>query len=171
MQLRIVVSRITVEICHTLSAKGFQGRFPFNKHSGLNFRKFHMPNETEVSGYTDPTQAPAYCSCKQDTKERYGGQQNFAKWKGTFRSHRPKRPVRSRWPPSKLVPIITGGSKPKWSVPFDVSTEISEFRVEWKVPQIFIIKDQRQRAVAKELGTRGKLKKYRVLMKCHATPH
>ena len=34
---------------------GIQGRLPFNKNSGLKFRKFHVPNETVHS--TDPTQA------------------------------------------------------------------------------------------------------------------
>ena len=50
------------------------------------------------SGYTDPTQATARflcCSCKQDTKEPYWGQQ-FVKWKGTFQPNRPKWPDLSK---------------------------------------------------------------------------
>ena len=36
-----------------------QGRFPFNKNSGLKFRKLHVLNGTVHSGCTDPTQATA----------------------------------------------------------------------------------------------------------------
>ena len=35
------------------------GRFPFNKNSGLKFRKSHVPNGTVQSGCTDSTQATA----------------------------------------------------------------------------------------------------------------
>ena len=47
------------------------GHFPFNKNAGLKFWKFHVPNGTVHSGYTDSTQATVrfsngYCSCKQD---------------------------------------------------------------------------------------------------------
>ena len=35
------------------------GRFPFNKNSGLKFRKLHVLNGTVHSGCTDPTQATA----------------------------------------------------------------------------------------------------------------
>ena len=35
------------------------GRFPFNKNSGLKFRKFRVLNGTVHSGCTDPTQATA----------------------------------------------------------------------------------------------------------------
>ena len=31
------------------------GRFPFNKNSGLKFRKFYVPNGTVHSGCADPT--------------------------------------------------------------------------------------------------------------------
>ena len=36
-----------------------QGRFPFNKNSGLKFPKLHVLNGTVHSGCTDPTQATA----------------------------------------------------------------------------------------------------------------
>ena len=38
---------------------GVYGRFPFNKNSGLKFRKLHVLNGTVHSGCTDPTQATA----------------------------------------------------------------------------------------------------------------
>ena len=48
-----------------------------NQNSGLKFRKFHVP-----SGKVFRLHRPdlshrvfGYCSCKQDTKERYWGQQ------------------------------------------------------------------------------------------------
>ena len=57
---------------------------------------------TFTSGCSDLTQAPArlydvYCSCKQYIYKRRGtGDNNFVKWKGTFRSDRPKWPDRSK---------------------------------------------------------------------------
>ena len=36
-----------------------KGRFPFNKNSGLKFRKLHVLNGTVHAGCTDPTQATA----------------------------------------------------------------------------------------------------------------
>ena len=47
------------------------------------------------------------------------GDNNFAKWKGTFRSDRPKWPDRSEWTNFKAGPEYTGRTKPKWSVSFD----------------------------------------------------
>ena len=58
--------------------------------------------------------------------EKYGtGDNNFGKWKGTFRSHRTKWPDRSQWTTFKAGPEYSGRTKPKWSVPFDEPTEIS----------------------------------------------
>ena len=108
-----------------------QGRFPFNKNSGLNFRKFHVPNGTSGtvrSVCTHPTQASArsvivlVSYCNQDTKEQYWGQQFCQK-----ESDRPKWP----WPDwSKRTtfnpgPEYSDGTKPKWYVPFDIPTIIS----------------------------------------------
>ena len=39
--------------------RGNKGRFPFNKNSGLKFRKFRVLNGTVHCGCTDPTQATA----------------------------------------------------------------------------------------------------------------
>ena len=65
-----------------------------------------------------------YFSCKQDTKERYWGQ-HFVKWKGSFRSDQLKWPDQSKWTTFKADPEYSGRTKPKWSVPLDVSTEFS----------------------------------------------
>ena len=103
------------------------GCFPFNKNSGLKFRKFYVFNGTVHSGCIDPTQATTHLVIvlasriqKSDT-----GDNNFVQWKGTFRSHRLKRPDRSKRTTFKAGPEYSGQTKPKWSVPFDVATEIT----------------------------------------------
>ena len=53
------------------------------------------------------------------------GDNNFGKWKATFRSDRPKWPDQSQWTTFKAGPEYSGRTKPKWSVPFDEPTEIS----------------------------------------------
>ena len=53
------------------------------------------------------------------------GDNNFGKWKGTFRSDRPKWPDQSQWTTFKAGPEDSGQTKPKWAVPFDVPTEIT----------------------------------------------
>ena len=53
------------------------------------------------------------------------GDNNFGKWKGTFRSDRPKWPDRSLRTTFKAGPEYSGRNRPKWSVPFDEPTEIS----------------------------------------------
>ena len=65
-----------------------QGRFPFKKNSGLKFRKFHVPNVTVHSGCTHPTQATARLVIVLVSRiQKSGtGNNNFVKWKGTFRS-------------------------------------------------------------------------------------
>ena len=70
----------------------FLGRFPFNKNSGLKFRKFYVFNGTVHSGYTDPTQATARLVIVLASRiQKSGtGDNNFVKWKETFRSDRPK---------------------------------------------------------------------------------
>ena len=71
---------------------GNQGRFPFNKNSGLKFRRFYVFNGTVHSGCTDPTQATARLVIVLASRiQKSGtGDNNFVKWKGTFRSDRPK---------------------------------------------------------------------------------
>ena len=53
------------------------------------------------------------------------GDNNFVKWRGTFPSNRPKWSDRSKWTTLKAGPKYSCGTKPKWSIPFDVPTEIS----------------------------------------------
>ena len=73
----------------------------------------------------DPShRAFGYCSCKQDTKEEYWGQQ-FCQMERDVRSERRKLPDRSKWTTFKAGPEYSGRTEPEWSVPFDVSTEIS----------------------------------------------
>lgn len=105
------------------------GRFPFNKNSGLKFRKFYVPNGTVHSGCTDPTQATARLVIVLVSRIKKSGTRDnsFVQWKGTFRSDRPKWPDRSKWTMAtfKTGSEYSGRTKPKWSVPFDVPTEIS----------------------------------------------
>ena len=89
-----------------------------------------MPNGTEHSGCIDPTQATARQArlvivLVSRIQKSGTGNNNFVKWKGTFRSDRPKWPDRSLWTTFKAGPEYSGRTKPKLSVPFDVLTEIS----------------------------------------------
>ena len=72
----------------------------------LDILKFHVPSGTIHSGYTDPTQATARLVIVLVSRiQKSGtGDNNFVKWKGTFRSYRPTemtRPVKvdhlKRW--------------------------------------------------------------------------
>ena len=84
-------------------------RFPFNKNFGLKIQKFHVPNGTVHSGFTDPFQATG-CLLIVPTASRIQksgtGDTNFVKWKGLF-----GRTDRNEWtgqsePPSKVVQIF-----------------------------------------------------------------
>ena len=79
------------------------------------------------SSCTDPTQATARLVIVLVSRIQNSGtgDNNFVKWKRTFRSDRPKWPDRSKWTTFKAGPEYSGRTKPKWSVPFDVPTEIS----------------------------------------------
>ena len=102
--------------------------FPFNKNSGLKFRKLHVLNGTVHSGCTDPTQATARLVIGLESRIQKSGTawgQQFCQRKGTFRSDRLKWPDRSEWTTFKVGPENFGRTKPKWSVPFDVPTEMS----------------------------------------------
>ena len=50
------------------------------------------------------------------------GNDKFVKWKGKFRFNRSDR---SKWTTFKAAPQYSGRTRPKWSVPFDVPTEIT----------------------------------------------
>ena len=62
---------------------------------------------------------PKYCYVRVRVRVN-----NFVKWKGTFPSDLPKWPDRSKWTTFKSGPEYSGRTKPKWSVPFDVPTQI-----------------------------------------------
>ena len=68
------------------------GRFPFDKHSDLKFRKIYMTIATVHSGRTYPTQATAslVIALVSRIQKSGTGDNNFDKWKGTFRSDRPR---------------------------------------------------------------------------------
>ena len=68
------------------------GAFRSTKICGLKFWKFHFPNGTVLSGYTDATQATARLVIVLVSRiQKSGiGDDNFVKWKGKFRSNRPK---------------------------------------------------------------------------------
>ena len=88
------------------------GRFPFNKNFGLKCRKFHVPNGTVHSGFTDPFQATGcllIVPAASRIQKSGTGDNNFVKWKGLF-----GRTDRNEWtgqsePPSKVVPNIPLG--------------------------------------------------------------
>ena len=77
----------------------------------IQFRKFHVPNGTVLwlrLHRPDPIHRSfGYCSCKQDTKERYGGPQ-FGQM---------ERSISFRQVKVDHAPSISGRSKPKRSVP------------------------------------------------------
>ena len=75
---------------------------------------------------TDPTQDTTHLVIVLVRIQKSGtGDNDFVKWKGAFRSDRPKWPDRSKWTTFKAGPEYSGRTNPKWSVPFDVPTEIS----------------------------------------------
>ena len=88
------------------------------QNSGLkfNFGNSTCPMELWLRLHRpDPShRAFGYCSCKQDTKERYGGQQF-----GQMERNISFRPFKVDHAPSN-----SGRSKPKRSVPWDVPTKI-----------------------------------------------
>ena len=88
---------ITEQMLDHPNVVGNHGRFPFNKNCCLKFRQFHVPSGTSHSGCTDPTQAAARLVIVLVSRIQKSGTRNnnFVKWKDTFRSDRPKLPDRS----------------------------------------------------------------------------
>ena len=110
-----------------IDSRVIQGRFPFSKNSCLKFQKFHAPNGTVHFACTDPTQADARSVIVLVSRRQKidTGDNNFVKWKGTFRSDRPKWPDWSKWTTLKAGSEYCGQTKPK----------LPEFWLEWKAPQ------------------------------------
>ena len=131
--------RMWSAVCRERATKNYikHGRFPFNKNSGLKFRKFHMPNGTVHSGCTDSTQATARLVIILLSRfQKSGtGDNNFVKWKGTFRSNRTKWSVTGQsGPPSKLVPSIPVGPNRNSPFPLMYQPKFPEFWAKWKAP-------------------------------------
>ena len=103
------------------------GAFRSTKICGLKFRQFHVPNGTVLSGYADPTQATSRLVIVLVSRiQKSGiGDNSFVRWKGKFRSNRPKWPDRSKRTTFKAGSEYSGRTKPKLSLPFDVPYEIS----------------------------------------------
>jgi len=106
-------------------------RFLFNKISGLEFRKFHVPNATVHFGCTDPTQATAHLFIVLVSKIQNccTWDNNFVKWKGTFQSDRPKWPDRS-----KLFPNIPVGPNEMVSSIWCTNRDFRNFGLNGKRP-------------------------------------
>ena len=112
----------------TSKVLSIQQKFPFEileiPHAQWNCTIWlHRPDQSHC--------AFGCCSCKEDTKERYWGQQ-FCQMERDISSDQPKRPDQSEWTTFKAGPKYCGWTTPKWSVPisvdtlnFNVSTEIS----------------------------------------------
>ena len=99
------------------------GRFPFNKNSGLKFRKFHVRaqwNGTFRLHRPDPSRrAFGHRSCKQDGKERCWRQQFCQMERAISDIFRPKWANRLKWTTFTRGPQCSGRTKPRLSGPFD----------------------------------------------------
>ena len=93
---------------------------PFNKNSSL---KFFINSTCPMEWYTPVAQTqpkPQHVNVlvsriqKSSTRDN-----NFVRWRGTFRSDRPKWPDQSKWTTFKAGHEYSGQTKPKWTIPFD----------------------------------------------------
>ena len=111
----------------TLDYSVDQEHFPFNANSGLKFRKVHVSNGKVHSGCTDPTQATALLVIVlvRRIQKSGTGDNNFVKWKGTFRSNQPKWEDRSKWTTFKGGPIILRSNRTETVRSIWFQTEIS----------------------------------------------
>ena len=109
------------------------GHFPFNKNnSGLKFRKIPLAQGNGTFRlYWPYIQATARLVIVLLSSIQKSGTGDNGK------PDRPKWPDCSKWTTSKAGPEYSGRTKPKWSVPLDVSTEMfSEIWFEWKAPLV-----------------------------------
>ena len=91
--MHIVVLGLPLLVEPEFGSVGWFVGFPFNKNSGLKFRKLQVLNGTVHSGGTDPTQATARLVIVFETGYKIvvlPGDNNFVKRKGTFQSDRLK---------------------------------------------------------------------------------
>ena len=111
-----------------IPSKSYPNTPPGN--SGLKFRKFRVRNGTVHSDCT-ATQATARLVIVLVSRIQKSA---TVKWKGTFRSDRPKWLDRSKWTTfTKLVPNIPVG--PNRNGPFQLTPQ-PKFWVEWKAPML-----------------------------------
>ena len=111
-----------------MSHYGLNGRFLLNKIPVWNFGNSTCPMERYCdSGCTDPTQTTARLVIvlvrsiqKCGTEEIWGEQFGQMERDISFRPTKMTRPVKVDQAPSN-----SGQTKPKWSIPLDVPTEIS----------------------------------------------
>ena len=111
-----------------MSHYGLNGRFLLNKIPVWNFGNSTCPMERYCdSGCTDPTQTTARLVIvlvrsiqKCGTEEIWGKQFGQMERAISFRPTKMTRPVKVDHAPSN-----SGRTKPKWSIPLDVPTEIS----------------------------------------------
>ena len=111
-----------------MSHYGLNGRFLLNKIPVWNFGNSTCPMERYCdSGCTDPTQTTARLVIvlvrsiqKCGTEEIWGEQFGQMERDISFRPTKMTRPVKVDHAPSN-----SGRTKPKWSIPLDVPTEIS----------------------------------------------
>jgi len=107
------------------------GHIPFNKNSGLKFRKFHVPNGTvQLCTFQlhkrDPSHCIfAHCPCKQQFCEME---------KGQFSPTDQNDQTSQRGPSSKPVPTNVNRNGPFHLM---YQTKCTEFWVEWKAPLDF----------------------------------
>ena len=80
---------------------------------------------------------------------------NCVKWKGTFRSDRPKWRDRSKWTTFKLVPNIPVG--PNRNGPFHLMCQpkFPEFWVKWKAPLETLVSAVRVERIVEPEGEKG----------------
>ena len=111
-------------------------RFPFNKKSGLKFRKFYVFSGTVHSGCTDPTQATMclVIVLLSRIQKSSTGDNNFVKWKGLFGLTDRNDRTSQSGPPSKLVPNIPVRPNRNGLFHLMYQPKFPEFWVEWKVP-------------------------------------
>ena len=123
------VHRTCLALARELSSAKMEPKTPralsIQKRFRFEISEIYKPNGSVHSGSIDPTQATARLVIVLVIRIQGSstGINNFVKWKGTFRSYRPKWPDRWKRATLKAGPECSGQTKPKRSVPFDVPTE------------------------------------------------
>ena len=127
------VHRTCLALARELSSAKMEPKKPRALSIQQKFRfeisEIYEPNGSVHSGCIDPTQATARLVIILVTRIQGSstGNNNFVKWKETFRSFRPKWPDRWKRTTLKAGPECFGQTISKRSVPFDVPAENIEF--------------------------------------------